>query len=227
MPDEIDQNIQRVRERIARACDRAGRDPGDVLLVGVTKAFPVEVVRRAVAVGLHELGENRLQELREKAEQVEGPVRWHLIGHLQSNKSKTALEICDVIHTVDSIPLAQKLSREAVALERDVEILIQVNVGGEPQKSGVSPEEVTPLAETVRDLERLRLRGLMTIPPIAEPQQTRVYFRQLRQLRDQLRADLLGAEFSELSMGMTDDFELAVEEGSTILRIGRAIFGER
>lgn len=225
MPDRIEENLRAVRERVARACGRAGRDPSGVLLVAVTKTFPAPVVTRALELGIGDLGENRVQELRQKAEQVSLPVRWHLIGHLQSNKAGIAARICRMIQTVDSIPLAQKLSREAQTLGKELEVLIQVNIGGEKQKSGVEPSDAEGLARAIHHLPHLRPRGLMTIPPIADAERTRVYFRSARELRDRLGAEFSG--MTELSMGMTDDYEIALEEGATILRLGRALFGER
>ena len=220
MQNLFEQNLARVRQRIAAACGRAGRRPEEVRLVAVTKTFSADVVRSALRAGVQDIGENRVQELREKAEQISEPVRWHLIGHLQSNKARIAARLCEVIQTVDSVELAERISHEAVASGKEIEILIQVNVGGEEQKSGVQPSKAHTLAGSIRRLDGLRLTGLMTIPPIADENQTRAYFRRLRQLRDELG-------LAELSMGMTDDFEMAIEEGSTLIRVGRAIFGER
>ena len=225
MADQLEQNLELVKRRMAEACRRADRDPGSVHLVAITKTFPATVVNRAIAAGLREIGENRVQELRDKVDQVFGSVRWHLVGHLQSNKARLATRLCDVIQTVDSLSLAEKISREAVAAAKEIEVLIQVNVGAEAQKSGVAPEEVPALARSIRRLDQVRLRGLMSIPPLADEGQTRRYFRQMRQLRDQVRGEI--DELSELSMGMTDDFEMAIEEGSTMIRVGRALFGER
>lgn len=219
-PDPIEANLASVRSRIAAACARSGRQPGEIRLIAVTKTFSASVVERAAAAGLRDIGENRVQELRTKAEQVGASVRWHLIGHLQSNKARVAAQLSHVIHSVDSLDLAEKLAREAVAAGRELEVLIQVNIGAEPQKSGVNPAEVETLAKAMQQLPGLRLTGLMTIPPIVEADETRRYFRNMREL-----ADRLGVR--ELSMGMTDDFEIAIEEGSTMVRVGRAIFGER
>lgn len=220
MQNLIRENLGRVRERIAAACQRAGRNPEEVLLVAVTKTFPADVVRSALEAGLKDIGENRVQELQEKAGQISGPVRWHLVGHLQSNKAKIATRICQVIQTVDSLELADKISRETVTAGKQVEVLIQVNVGGEEQKSGIEEGAAESLAASMARLDGLNLTGLMTIPPIADEDQTRSYFRRMRELRDRMG-------LSQLSMGMTDDFEIAIEEGSTMIRVGRAIFGER
>lgn len=225
MPDRIEQNLRIVRDRTANACARAGRDPSGVLLVAVTKTFSAPVVSRAFELGIRDIGENRVQELRQKAEEVSVPVQWHLIGHLQSNKAKIAARICRMIQTVDSAELAQKLSAEAQGLGKELEILIQVNIGGEEQKSGVEPSSAAALARAVHDLPHLCLRGLMMIPPMADAERTRGYFRTARELRDHLCVDFPG--MTELSMGMTDDYEIALQEGATILRLGRALFGER
>jgi pyridoxal phosphate enzyme (YggS family) len=225
MPDRIEHNLRVVLDRVAAACRRAGRETAEVLLVAVTKTFPAATVTRAVELGIQHIGENRVQELREKAEQVGVPVRWHLIGHLQSNKAGIAARICEVVQTVDSVSLAQKLSREAKTVEKTLEVFIQVNIGGETQKSGVDPSETAALARSIAGLPHLRLRGLMTMPPLADAAETRRYFRRTRELRDSLRAEF--PRLTELSMGMSDDYQIAIEEGSTLIRLGRALFGER
>ncbi|MEA2490742.1 MAG: dependent protein [Acidobacteriota bacterium] len=223
--DEIAGNAAAVEQRIAAACDRAGRARTDVQLVAVTKTFPAADVSAAIAAGMTDVGENRVQEARDKQPLVTGSAgggsaRWHLIGHLQSNKAKDAVRLFDVIQTVDSLDLGQKLARAAEAAGKRPEILIEVNVGGEPQKAGVEPADVPTLAAALRALPALHLTGLMTIPPHGEAEAMRPHFRELRRLRDQL-----GLE--QLSMGMTDDFDVAIEEGATIIRVGRAIFGSR
>jgi pyridoxal phosphate enzyme (YggS family) len=218
--DEIAGNAAAVEQRIAAACDRAGRARASVQLVAVTKTFPAEDVSAAIAAGMTDVGENRVQETRDKQPLVSGSARWHLIGHLQTNKAKDAVRLFNVIQTVDSLDLGQKLARAAEAAGKRPEILIEVNIGGEPQKAGVDPAEVAALAAALRALPALHLTGLMTIPPHDEPEAMRPHFRELRALRDQL-------ELEQLSMGMTDDFEVAIEEGATIIRVGRAIFGSR
>jgi pyridoxal phosphate enzyme (YggS family) len=218
--DEIAGNAAALEQRIAAACDRAGRARAGVQLVAVTKTFPATDVTAAIAAGMTNVGENRVQETREKQPLVRGSSRWHLIGHLQTNKAKDAVRLYDVIQTVDSLDLGQKLARAAEAAGKRPEILIEVNIGGEPQKAGVEPADVAALAAALRALPSLHLTGLMTIPPHGEPDAMRPHFRELRALRDQL-----GLE--QLSMGMTDDFEVAIEEGATIIRVGRAIFGSR
>jgi pyridoxal phosphate enzyme (YggS family) len=216
----IRDNLAAVRARIADACARSGRDPQTVTLVAVTKVFPADYVEQAIAAGVTDVGENRVQEARDKKPLVTGSARWHLIGHLQSNKAKDAVKLFDVIQTVDSIDLAEKIARAADAAGKRQEVLLQVNVGGEEQKSGAAAADLDSLARAARGLGALDVRGLMTIPPIGEPEATRRYFRELKSMRD-----ALGLE--HLSMGMTDDFEIAIEEGATIVRVGRAIFGSR
>ncbi len=213
----IAENLAAVEARIRAACERAGRKRDAVALVAVSKTFAPSMIDEAIAAGITEIGENRVQEARDKKPQVRGAARWHLIGHLQSNKAKDAVRLFDVIETIDSIDLAQKLARAA---DKAIDVLLQVNIGDEPQKSGVAPTEVESIAREVRAMKPLRLCGLMALPPIGAPEETQRYFRQLRAMRDQL-----GLE--HLSMGMSEDFEMAIEEGSTIVRIGRAIFGPR
>jgi PLP dependent protein len=216
----IRDNVAAVEERISAACARAGRARGEVTLVAVSKTFPASMIDDAVAAGLSEIGENRVQEARDKKPSVRGTARWHLIGHLQSNKAKDAARFFDVIQTVDSLALAEKIGRAADAVGRQQDVLLQVNIGDEPQKSGVATADLDALARDMRNIAALRVRGLMSIPPAGSEEQTRRYFRQLRALRDGLGMD-------ELSMGMSEDFEIAIEEGSTMVRIGRAIFGSR
>ncbi|HEX9501420.1 MAG TPA: YggS family pyridoxal phosphate-dependent enzyme [Thermoanaerobaculia bacterium] len=203
-----------MESRITAACKRAGRKRSDVTLVAVSKTFGADRVEEAIDAGVTHIGENRVQEARDKKPQVRGAARWHLIGHLQSNKAKDAVRIFDVIETVDSVELAQKIAR-ASDTARDV--LLQVNVGDESQKSGVVTGDVQSIVQQIRALDGVKLIGLMAIPPIGDP---RKHFRRLRELRDQV-----GLE--QLSMGMSEDFEVAIEEGSTMVRIGRAIFGAR
>jgi pyridoxal phosphate enzyme (YggS family) len=213
-------NVAAVRQRIAEACARSGRNPNDVTLVAVTKVFPADYVEQAIAAGVGDIGENRVQEAREKKPLVRGSARWHLIGHLQSNKAKEAVRLFDMIQTVDSLELAQKIARAAEAAGKRQEILLQVNIGNEEQKSGAERSDAAALVKALRGIDALDLRGLMAIPPLGAAEETRPYFRELRALRDDL-----GVE--QLSMGMSEDFEAAIEEGATIVRVGRAIFGSR
>ncbi|MFZ2492773.1 MAG: YggS family pyridoxal phosphate-dependent enzyme, partial [Thermoanaerobaculia bacterium] len=185
-----------------------------------TKTFPASDVSAVIAAGAIAVGENKVQEARDKQPSVSGSARWHLIGHLQSNKAKDAVRCFDVIQTVDSLALAERIARMAAAEGKRQEVMLEVNIGREPQKSGADPADVAVLAREVLRIPELRLTGLMTIPPFGEPEASRPYFRSLRTLRD-------GVGVPELSIGMTDDFEVAIEEGATIIRVGRAIFGSR
>jgi len=192
-----------------------------VLLIAVSKTVEVRRIEGAIAAGVPALGENRVQEAREKIETLGRPVPWHLIGHLQTNKAKDAVRLFDWLHSVDRLELAAELDRRARALGRAVDVLLEVNVGEEPQKSGIRPDEVKPLLDALAGLSGIRIRGLMAIPPAApDPEQMRPHFRRLRELRD-------AAGLEHLSMGMSADFEVAVEEGATMVRVGTAIFGPR
>ncbi len=227
--DQIAQNLRAVLDRIAAACRRVGRDPAGVKLVTVTKTLAPEVMARAVAAGAKRLGENYIQEAARKKPDVSGPARWHFIGHLQRNKAKLAVELFDVIETVDNPALGRELDRRCAAAGREsIDVLVQVNVSGEETKSGVSPDRAAELIQDLTALPRLRLRGLMTMPPwFDDPEEARPYFIRLRGLRDRLQTELPGIDLPELSMGMSGDFEAAVEEGATIVRVGTAIFGPR
>ncbi|HET7265453.1 MAG TPA: YggS family pyridoxal phosphate-dependent enzyme [bacterium] len=219
-------NVAQVRARIAAAAGRSGRRAEDVLLVAVSKTVDAARVREAAALGLPAFGENRVQEAREKAAAVPD-VSWHLIGSLQRNKAKEAARLFTVIESVDSEALAEELSRRAEQQKRAVDVLVQVNVAREPQKHGASPEEAAAVVRRTAALPGLRLRGLMTIAPaFGDPDQARPVFRMLRELRESIRRSA-GVALPELSMGMTDDFEVAIEEGATMVRIGRAIFADR
>lgn len=216
----IRENVAAVEARIAAACARAGRSPDDVTLVGVSKTFPADAVEEALAAGITHVGENRVQEARDKRPLVCGSARWHLIGHLQSNKAKDAVRLFDVIESVDSLDLAEKLAKAAAAAGKRQELLVQINVGNEPQKSGIPTAEVDAIVKKIVALDSVDVRGLMAIPPAGEPEDARPFFRTLRAMRDTLG-------LRELSMGMSEDFEIAIEEGSTMVRVGRAIFGSR
>jgi hypothetical protein len=222
--------IGSVRERIARAARRAGRDPADVALVAVTKGFPAEVVRSAAECGLAVFGESRVQEARAKIPLVgrEG-LTWHLVGPLQRNKVKYCFELFDLIHSVDSVALAEEIERRAAARDTVVDVLLEVNVAGEASKHGIAPDEALEAARAVGRLGRVRLRGLMTMPPLVDdPEENRGHFQALRLLRDEIaQAGIEGVEMTHLSMGMSGDFEVAVEEGATLVRVGTVIFGPR
>lgn len=217
---DIAANVRAIRARIVAAAVRSGRDPTTVLLVGAAKQKDAAMVEAAVAAGVTDIGENYVQEGVAKRAAVRTPARWHMIGHLQRNKVGKVLETFDLIHTIDSLALGAALGSRAQARQMIAHVLVEVNLAGESSKSGVAPEGASLLVEQLRKLEGLSVDGLMTVPPAGAPEATRPYFRRLRELRDQLGV-------RELSMGMTDDFEVAIEEGATIVRIGRAIFGAR
>jgi len=229
----IAQNLTQVRERIDAAANRAGRRPEDVGLMAVSKTFPAERIREAYEAGLRLFGENRVQEFAGKVEALRElhKAEWHLIGHLQTNKAAKAVELFGAVDSVDSVRLAQKLNASAGQFGKKLEVLIEINIGGEAAKSGLAPEsrELEQLLIAAPELEHLEFRGLMTVPPFTDdPRLARPYFRNLRELRDQIRARGLPAVvMNELSMGMSHDFEVAIEEGSTCVRVGTAIFGER
>jgi pyridoxal phosphate enzyme (YggS family) len=225
---DIRANLDAVQERMADAARRAGRRADAVLLVAVSKTVDVERVRAAIAAGVPALGENRVQEAREKIAVLGRPRPWHLIGHLQTNKVRDAVDSFDLIHSVDRLALAEALSRRATEGGRRVDVLVQVNVGEEPQKGGVRPQDLGAALDAMAALTGLRLRGLMTIPPLPkDPEDSRPHYREMRKLLDGARGRGFGAEFSELSMGMSGDFEVGIEEGATIVRVGTAIFGPR
>ena len=217
----IEQNIQDVKQRIAGACERAGRSPDEVTLIAVTKTVDVPAIEAAFDAGIRNFGENRVQEAVPKIEQLESlrdRLTWHMIGHLQTNKAKTAADIFDIIHSIDSVRLAETLSERS---QKKLPVLIEVNVSTEATKSGLLLPEVAEVVKQVGRLPNLEIEGLMTIAPWeSDAEEVRPVFRQLRQLRDALG-------LKHLSMGMTDDFEVAIEEGATLVRVGRAIFGER
>ena len=229
----IAENLLRVIERAEAAARRAGRRSEDVTLMAVSKTFPPQRIREAYGAGLRVFGENRVQEFTAKIDSLRDlrDAEWHLIGHLQTNKAAKAVELFAAVDSVDSLRLAQKLNASAEQLGKKLAVLIEVNVGGEAAKSGASPDsrELEDLLQAAPELQHLEYRGLMTVPPFTDdPQQARPYFRRLRGLRDQIGARMLPAvNMNVLSMGMSHDFEVAVEEGSTCVRVGTAIFGER
>jgi pyridoxal phosphate enzyme (YggS family) len=225
----IRERIDQVRRRIAEAAGRVGRNPDEVELVAVTKTVPVPVIREAVEAGVRLLGENRVQEAREKIALLSSvPITWHLIGHLQTNKSKLAIELFDLIHSLDSVKLAASLDRHGASLGKRVRVLVEVNLGGEPGKSGILENELLPLLQACQPFANLAVEGLMVIPPFRENrQEIRPFFRRLRELRDQAADAHHEHHLRHLSMGMSHDFEVAIEEGATMVRIGTAIFGER
>ena len=211
------------------ACKRAGRSRDEVTLIAVSKTKPVSLIREAMACGQVDFGENKVQELCKKQEEIREPLRWHLIGHLQRNKVKYVVDKACLIHSVDSERLAQEIQKEAAKRDLVCPVLVEVNVGGEETKSGVSPQEALPLVRSIAALPNVKVKGLMTVaPPVEKPEDARIYFKELRELADTIRKEAIpGVEMKELSMGMTGDFEAAIEEGATMVRVGTAIFGAR
>ncbi len=225
----ISGNLRCVLDNIAASAARAGRDPSEVRLVAVTKNVDVDRICSIVSAGIGHLGENRVQEAAEKVPEVPGSPTWHLVGHLQRNKARHAVELFSVIQSLDSLELAAELDRRCVARRVSLDVLLQVNVSGESTKYGLAPDAVAGMLREMPKFERLRVRGLMTMAPYSEdPEDARVWFRALRRLARELSAlRLSNVTMDELSMGMSGDYQVAVEEGSTIVRVGTAIFGPR
>jgi PLP dependent protein len=224
---DIAQNLMRVREQIAQAAAKAGSVADEVALVAITKTHPVDKVREAIEAGHNLFGESRVQEARAKIPELPSNLRWHFVGHLQKNKIRHALPLFEMIHSVDSLGLAQEINRIAEEEGMHPRVLLEVNVAGEGSKFGFSPEKLRDQMEALLALPRLSILGLMTIPPLAEEAEaSRKYFVRLRELRDRLQTDFR-VDLAQLSMGMTQDFSVAVEEGATLVRVGTAIFGER
>jgi hypothetical protein len=229
MPDEAG-NIKDIRRRIEKACAACGRDPGQITLIGVTKTVSPERIREAFATGITHFGESYVQEAREKVAALAClGASWHFIGHLQTNKAKFVAGLFDTLHTLDSEKLALELSRRLESEGRSMSVLLQVNIAGEKAKSGIAPQQAGALARFVSDLPNLKLSGLMTIPPFFDqPEKSRPFFAALRELRNEMAArDVPGRFLAELSMGMTGDFEEAIAQGATMIRVGTAIFGRR
>lgn len=225
----IKKNLEEIERRIQRAAERSGRHRSDVTLLCVTKTHPAEVLREAYDLGYREFGENKVQEMREKVPLLPGDIRWHLIGHLQKNKVKYVCGMVCMIHSVDSLELAEEISRRAQAIGQRMPILIEVNMAGEASKFGIRPDEAVNLVRAVAPLPGVQLRGLMTIPPRTDnPETNRPYFRGLRELAVDIDCQNIdNIQMNVLSMGMSEDYEVAIEEGATIVRVGTAIFGER
>ena len=226
---EISENLARVRERIEAAARRSGRDPEEVHLVAVSKSVESERVRQAIEAGVNILGENYVQEAQKKIEALGRGVAWHFIGHLQTNKARVAVRLFDFIHSVDSLTLAQELNRQAKLQGRILPVLLQVNISGEMTKFGAQEKEVFLLAEKLSPMEGIEVKGLMAMPPFLEnPEDSRPYFVGLRKLGERLAQQKIPRiVMAEFSMGMSNDFEVAVEEGATLVRVGTAIFGPR
>jgi pyridoxal phosphate enzyme (YggS family) len=229
MPD-IETRLKRIKDQIAKAAVACGRDPQTVKLLSVSKTVPVDRILSAIRAGATQLGENYIQEAREKIEALRGEsVSWHFIGHLQSNKAKYAVKLFDLIHSVDSFKLAKELNRRAGSLGKVQKILIQVNVSGEATKSGIDTAQAIELVRRIATLESLAVYGLMTMPPFFNaPEKVRPYFKALKDLQNHIREEAIAnVNMAELSMGMSGDFEVAIAEGATLVRVGTAIFGER
>jgi pyridoxal phosphate enzyme (YggS family) len=223
----IKENLFKVKESIERAANKVGRNPKEIVLVVVTKTIEVELIRQAISAGASILGENYVQEARKKIEEIgHTGIQWHLIGHLQTNKAKYAVRIFDMVHSLDSINLAMELERRAAAENKVIDCLIEVNLSNESSKFGISKEKTLELAYAIKDLRNISLKGLMTMPPyFDDPELARPFFISLRRLKEEIED--VGIPLTELSMGMSVDFEVAIEEGATMVRVGRAIFGER
>ncbi len=225
----IANNIDRIKKKIKEVCRKSDRHSEEIKLIAVSKTHPVEKIVEAFHCGLKVFGENRVQEARDKFKRLEGyPIEWHLIGHLQKNKINHAVKIFDYIHSIDNIELAEKIEKRLEVLGKEIRGFIEVKLSEEESKHGVSIEKLNALAEYCSNLKRLKIIGLMTVPPYFEDiEKVRLYFRKLRELKEELNINIFDGALTELSMGMTHDFEVAIEEGATYVRIGTGIFGER
>lgn len=225
----IKENIAQVQENIKKACERSNRDTGEVTLIAVSKTKPVEAIYEAMACGMNEFGENKVQEMCDKIETIKEPLHWHLIGHLQTNKVKYIVDKAFLIHSVDSLRLAEKIQEEAEKKGVDVDILVQVNIANETTKFGLAREEALDMVEKIAKFSRVHIKGLMTIAPFVEnPEENREIFREMKQLSVDINSkNIDNVTMSILSMGMTGDYEVAIEEGATHVRVGTGIFGER
>jgi pyridoxal phosphate enzyme (YggS family) len=222
-------NLKSVQERIAAAAGRAGRDPSSIKLIVVTKTVTIEKIREAVTAGAVILGENRVQEARDKIEMIGRGAAWHLIGHLQTNKARYAVKLFDLIHSVDGLDVAIELDRQAAKIGKVQDVLMEVSIAGEAQKTGVGLDRTADLITAAAKLKNVAIKGLMTIPPYSDdPEDSRPHYRKMSELLERAaRERIPGAFLQELSMGMSNDFEVAIEEGATMVRVGTAIFGER
>ena len=224
----VKDNYRRVLDRVAEAAGKAGRDPSGVTVVGVTKTHPASLVREAIEAGIADVGENRVQEFLSKADEIDAPCRWHLVGHLQTNKIAKVIGRFHLIHSIDSLRLAEKLGRAGEARGIETDVLLEVNTSGEASKYGLDPEETVDCCGAVAAVAGVRLRGLMTVGPwVDDAGRIAAAFGLLRRLREEADRALGGGVLEHLSMGMTDDFETAIAEGSTIVRLGRVLFGSR
>jgi hypothetical protein len=225
----LESNLKQVEEKISAACEKAGRDRSEVTLIAVSKTKPVEMLQEIYDLGIREFGENKVQELCDKIEVLPDDIRWHMIGHLQTNKVKYIVGRTALIHSVDSLHLAEEIEKQAAKRDVTVSILIEVNIAEEESKFGIRKEETITLVRQIAALPHLRIEGLMTIAPyVEEPEENRLYFRQIRQLSVDIAAENIdNVRMSVLSMGMTGDYTVAIEEGATMVRVGTGIFGER
>jgi len=226
---DVASNYRNILIRINETAKKCGRKAQDIKLLGAAKAQNVEAIRAAIAAGVTLIGENYVQEAKDKRQRISQSVEWHMIGHLQRNKTKAAVEIFDVVESLDNLGLARELDKEAGKVGKTVRVFIEVNLGGEKSKSGIAKDEVAALLKEAAKLSHLRVEGLMTVPPFHEnPEEVRPYFRELRELREKLNElHLPNTDLKELSMGMTHDYSVAIEEGATVVRIGTALFGPR
>jgi hypothetical protein len=228
----IKENLAKIKERILKVCSRINRNPEEITVVAVSKGRTAEQIKEVIEAGITDIGENKIQEALSKFNELStidyrlSTIKWHMVGHLQTNKIKDAVRIFDLIHSVDSLRLAQEIDKQAAKIHKVQDVLIEVNTSGETTKFGINPEKLPELVKSISELKNIRLLGLMNIAPIVDnPEKTRPYFRKLKELRDQTNALLtIDYRLSTLSMGMTDDFEVAIEEGATVIRLGRAIF---
>jgi len=225
----IKNNLRIINEKIKKAALKANRNPEEIKLVAVTKTVTIEQIKEAINVGVKIIGENKVHEAKEKYHFLTSDIEWHLVGHLQTNKVKYAVEIFDLIHSVDSIKLAKEIDRRSLQFGKITNVLVEVNVSGEETKYGIKLEEVELFLKEISEFFRIRVRGLMTIAPMVEDkEETRPYFRKLRELSEEIKSkNIMNIKMDYLSMGMTDDFEVAIEEGANMVRIGRGIFGVR
>jgi pyridoxal phosphate enzyme (YggS family) len=226
-PVSLAENLDSIQQRIRAACERIGREPSSVTLLGVTKGQPPEAVSEAARLGLNFFGENKIQEAKAKIPLCSGKARWHFIGHLQTNKCRDAVELFEMIQSVDSLHVAQEISKRAEQASKTMPILLEVNLAGEASKFGYAPDKLLAELDQINALPKLEIHGLMTVPPYSpNAESVRPMFRQLRELKERAE-QALGAPLPQLSMGMSGDFEVAVEEGATIVRVGTALFGAR
>jgi hypothetical protein len=223
----VKDNLETINKKIKAAALKVNRDPQEIKLVAVTKTATLEQIKEAINEGVKIIGENKVQEAKKKYQVLTTEVKWHLIGHLQTNKVKYAVEIFDLIHSVDSIKLAKEIDKRSVQFKKTIDVLIEVNISGEETKYGYNPEKVEAFLKEISEFSGIRVRGLMTIAPISKnKEEVRPYFRRLRELSERIRdKNIKNIKMDYLSMGMTDDFEIAIEEGANIVRIGRGIFG--